>query len=212
MLRQSAALLLLGVAALRAVQNSCAALPPAAAAGDELIGAVTAKFEQPVIVHVAHKTHAWFSAVLDPSTGPLVAAFSLGGDGTKPKCNGTCAGNPAKGGYCPKAASSGTVHCSLAKVSIDGGRSWTAMVGASGNPLGNEILPLGNNGTFLTLPYRVVVDARASAAAPPNTTAASVNGYARIDSRGTFTHSTSQDVKITWTIPPALNMSEPRDF
>eukprot|EP01047_Picozoa_sp_COSAG01_P066668 COSAG01_NODE_9250_length_2504_cov_3.542067_2_plen_109_part_00 len=84
------------------------------------------------------------------------------------------------------------------------------MVGAGGeNPLGNEILPLGNNGTFLTLPYRVAVVGRTSTSAPANTTAVSVNGIARIDSRGIYTHSTSQDVKITWTIPAELNLSAP---
>ena len=33
---------------------------------------VMASFEMPVTAHVASKTHAWFSAILSPGTGPLV--------------------------------------------------------------------------------------------------------------------------------------------
>ena len=112
---------------------------------------VTAVWENPVTVHVATQTHAWFSGILDPQTGPLVVSMSLGGDGTKAKCPGTCAGTPV-GGQCPPANSS-SAHCSLSKISVDGGRSWNAFEGWAG---ANEILPLGKNGTFVTLPYSVV--------------------------------------------------------
>eukprot|EP01048_Picozoa_sp_COSAG05_P023524 COSAG05_NODE_5133_length_1256_cov_1.471910_1_plen_292_part_01 len=164
---------------------------------------VTANFEHPVIVHVAEDTHAWFSAILDPQTGPLVVSCSLGGDGTSPKCPGTCAGTPAGGGQCPKVNRS-SVPCSLTKISTNGGKSWSELPGWAG---ANEILPLGSNGSFVTLPYRVIVDFNATSSAPANTTATSVNSYGLIDAGGHYTHTrssaTSVDFKMRWAIPPS---------
>jgi hypothetical protein len=158
---------------------------------------------------VADDTHAWFSAILDPQTGPLVVSCSLGGDGTKPKCPGTCAGTPAGGGQCPKVNSS-SIPCSLTKVSVDDGRSWRELPGWAG---ANEILPLSTNGSFVTLPYRVLVDASASSSAPANTTATSVNSYGRIDADSHYTHTrssaTSIDFKMRWTIPSTSNVTWP---
>ena len=215
---------------------------------------VTARFETPVTVHVATQSHAWFSAILDPKTGPLVVAASLGGDGTKARCcctwashccwasslllgvslslgssllsgllavvvvrwacrccwasqahcPGTCAGTPQGGGRCP--ARNGPTPCSLAKISVDGGRSWGPLPGWAG---ANEILPLGGNGTFVTLPYKVTVEPAGSRLAPPNTTASSPNSYGRIDPAGNYTHSSARDFDMRWVASTLPNATWP---
>ena len=139
---------------------------------------VHASFEAPVTVHVAPKTHAWFSALLSPGTGPLVVSCSLGGDGTNAKCSGTCTGNPVPNG-CPKNGSK-SAKCVMSKISSDGGKSWSSS-GLNGWEGGNELMPLGTNGTFVTLPYTVNLDTKT------NRTAASMNSYGRIDSAGKYT-------------------------
>jgi hypothetical protein len=86
---------------------------------------VTAQFETPVVAYVAPTTHAWFSQIFNPGTGPLVLVASLGGDGTAAKCPGTCAGTPGPSGKCPDV--NGSVHCSLALISKDFGKSWDSL-------------------------------------------------------------------------------------
>jgi hypothetical protein len=54
------------------------------------------------------------------------------------------------------------------------------------------------NGTFLSLPYMLEVDYTT------NTTATSVNGYARVDSAGTYTHDASSDFKMVWHAPSGI--------
>ena len=63
-------------------------------------------------------------------TGPLVVSCSLGGDGTKARCSGTCTGSPVPNG-CPKHGPK-PAECVMSKISTDGGRSLTAMRNTGG--------------------------------------------------------------------------------
>eukprot|EP01052_Picozoa_sp_SAG31_P013386 SAG31_NODE_803_length_12003_cov_25.248593_11_plen_418_part_00 len=99
-----------------------------------------------------------------------------------------------------------STRCSLSKISVDLGRSWEPL---SNWPGANEILPIGNNGTFVTLPYRVDIITKAGVNAPANTTAESRNSCARIDAHGVYTHSTAHDFEMLWTVPGTLNMTWP---
>jgi hypothetical protein len=72
-------------------------------------------------------------------------------------------------------------------MSTDGGKSWKDLDGWLG---ANEIIPLSSNGTFVTLPYRVNVNYAT------NQSAESVNGFARIDASGNYTHSKAADFKM----------------
>ena len=157
-----------------------APVKPPLATGDEV--SVRATFESPVTVHVATKTHAWFSALLSPGTGPLVVICSLAGDGTTAKCNGTCAGSPVPNGCPSRDNSSAPTSCTMTKLSTDNGKSWGVLPGWEG---ANELLPLGTNGTFVTLPYSVNIDVKT------NRTAASTNSYGRMDSAGMYTKGAS---------------------
>eukprot|EP00038_Savillea_parva_P011812 m.200281 g.200281 ORF g.200281 m.200281 type:complete len:461 (+) comp21010_c0_seq1:141-1523(+) len=157
---------------------------------------VQATFETPVVAYTAPQTHAWFSQVFNPGTGPLVLTASLSGDGTTPKCPGTCGGAPGPGG-CPHLNHS--LSCGMARVSTDHGRSWQVLEGWPG---ADEIIPLPSpgggptNGTFLSLPYRLTLNV-----SDGNRTATSINGYSRLDGHGTLTHTAGDDTVIHWTAP-----------
>ena len=103
--------------------------------------AVTATFEPPVVVHKSYDgQHAWFASLTDPQNPQhdLLLSMSLGGDGTP----------------CPPP--NRTQNCSMTLLSSDGGKSWDPFQDWSRfSP--NEVLPL-QNGSFLTLPYRLTVD------------------------------------------------------
>ena len=107
-------------------------------------------FEPPVIVHRSFDgQHAWFSSLLQPSTGPtngLLLDMSLGGDGTP------C---PPPGGP-PQ-------NCSMMCGSADGGKSWQPLPDW-GHVSSNEVIPLPN-GSFVSLGYSMKVEG------PSNTTA-----------------------------------------
>jgi hypothetical protein len=117
---------------------------------------LSADWEAPTIVHRSYGgQHAWFSEVAVPSHGALIAALSLGGDGT------TCP-PPGK-----------VQNCSMALRSLDGGRSWLRFSDWSHTAV-NEVIPMPN-GSFVTIPYGLKVDYSS------NTTAVSFGGRAHLD-------------------------------
>jgi len=139
--------------------------------------AVTATFEPPVVVHKSFDgQHAWFSSLTDPEDPQhdLLLSMSLGGDGTP----------------CPPP--NRTQNCSMTLLSSDGGKSWDPFQDWSRfSP--NEVLPL-QNGSFLTLPYRLTVDYTT------NTTASSSDGVATIDPDGQYRYLSRQ--RTEWHVDP----------
>ena len=159
-------LLLLLLAWLLLCGRSAAAAATAAATA----AAVAATFEPPVVVHRSFDgQHAWFSSLVDPrdQRRNLVLSMSLGGDGTP----------------CPPP--NRTQNCSMSLLSSNGGKSWEPFQSWSRfSP--NEVMPLGDGSTFLTLPYRLKVDYAT------NATAASDDGVAEIDTAGQYRYRSRQ--------------------